>query len=181
MRTPPARAIATVALTVLTVAGCATGEASGRGPTAATPATVSAATYRAAVTAFLGCAHAHGYRVIGPVVSPLDQRMLLRDVIPPDDGKPAEYNARLAACEQKVNLPNLEPAFLEAHPPALHPRLRDDAVACLRRQGVSPRGDELNYGDYVRQSPVSADFGQCLTAAARETFPGMPSRITVFY
>jgi hypothetical protein len=53
--------------------------------------------------------------------------------------------------------------------------------ACLRRQGVSPRGDELNYGDCVRQSPVSADFGQCLTAAARETFPGMPSRITVFY
>jgi hypothetical protein len=163
------------ALAVLLLAGCA--GAGGQGPS--TPP--SAAEYRAAVMAFLTCMKGYGYQVSGPVLSPLDQVMLLRDVVTPSDGRPAEYNDRLAGCEQDAGLPTIEPAYLQARPPSLHPRLRDDALACLGHQGVTPHGGEQAYGDYARQATTTQDFGQCLTKAMRTEFPGLPPRITVFY
>lgn len=179
--TSSARTLAVVALATLSAAGCAGGGAGGRGPAVHPSATVSAADYRNAVSLFLNCMKSGGYRVAGPVLSPLDQRMLLRDVVPPRDGQPAKFNSRLAACDREANLGYVEPAYLATHPPSLHPSLRDDAVACLRRQGVAARGGETNYGDYVHQAKVSEDFNQCLTAIAKATFPDLPAVITIFY
>lgn len=145
------------------------------------PSVASEAAYRTAVTSFLTCMRDYGYRVSGPVVSPLDRRTLLRDVVTPSDGRPAEYNARLTGCEERAELPVVEPAYLATHPPSLHPALLGDAAECLQRQGVRSRGGEVAYGDFVRQAPVPSDFGQCLTSAMRREFPGLPDRITVFY
>ncbi|WP_284748325.1 hypothetical protein [Amycolatopsis sp. RTGN1] len=133
------------------------------------------------MTRFLDCMRGHGYHTLGPVVSPLDQRLLMRDVLPPHDGWPDVFNARLAACDREANLGNVEPAYFAAHPGALDPRLRDDAVACLRRQGITARGGETDYGDYHEQARVGPDFNDCLTAATKAEFPDLPGAITIFY
>ncbi|GHG29847.1 MULTISPECIES: hypothetical protein [Amycolatopsis] len=172
-----ARAVTATVLAALALAGCADAGAGGRG----SAAPVSAAEYRAAVTSFLDCMRRHGYLVSGPVVSPLDQRLLLRDVVPPHDGRPAEFNARLAACDHDADLGDIEPAYLSTHPGKLDPRLRDDAVECLRRQGIKARGDETDYGDYHGQARAGTEFNDCLTAAAKATFPDLPGAITIFY
>lgn len=172
-----ARAVIAAVLAALAVASCAGTGAGGRG----SAAPVSAADYRAAVTSFLDCMRRQGYPVLGPVVSPLDQRLLLRDVVPPHDGRPAEFNARLAACDHDADLGDVEPAYLSTHPGELDPRLRDDAVECLQRQGITARGGEIDYGDYHGQARAGTDFNDCLTAATKATFPDLPGAITIFY
>ncbi|BEL06199.1 hypothetical protein Q0Z83_043900 [Actinoplanes sichuanensis] len=166
---------AALALIVALFARCAGAEGH------AAPVTATEAMYRDAVTTFLECMKDFGYQVSGPAVSPLDQRMLLRDVVVPSDGRPDEYNRRLAGCDRKAKLGTVEPAYLGSHQPSLHPRLRDDAVACLHRQGVTAHGAEVTYGDYVSQATVTQDFGQCLVGAMQAAFPELPPRVTVFY
>jgi hypothetical protein len=164
-------------MAALVVAGCAKAGAGGRGPAGS----VSAADYHAAVTRFLDCMRAHGYQALGPAVSPLDQRLLMRDVVPPHDGRPDVFNARLEACDRDADLGYVEPVYLATHPGALDSRLREDAVECLRRQGITARGGETDYGDYHEQARVGLGFNDCLTAATKAEFPNLPGAITIFY
>ncbi|HEX6343843.1 hypothetical protein [Umezawaea sp.] len=101
-------------------------------------------------------------------------RFVVAVAAPPEDRQGPAVPVRLA--EARLH----EPAYLAAHPGEPHPLLRDDAVECLRRQGVTARGGEAGYGDHHGQAEEGPDFNDCLTAAAKAEFPGLPGAITVF-
>lgn len=144
--------------------------------------TVTRQEYHRAVDLFATCVSRADITATARVLSPVDGRTLLFDLVPGEGSDdPSAWNHAVETCNE-THLSLIEPAYVEKQPHVMDPSLRTAVRTCLKEHGLPTTGVERNATDFVADSRERAsDILTCIDVSARRVFPNLPADLKILY
>lgn len=138
--------------------------------------------YHRAVDGFATCFTDAGFRAGKRVLSPVDRRTLMFDLLPGERALgAAAWNRAVAECTE-THLSHIEQRYVESHEHVMDPSLRAPVRKCLDGKGIRTTGKERNATEFVATSPKEPlPVLKCINDSARRVFPGLPADLKVLY